>query len=532
MTSFFRSAAAALLLLSFACTAAARVVSGTVTDIGTEQPVAAATVEAIVQDFMGPRRVVGQTTTDASGHYSFDVAATDLRVSAPGYVTVEWRLHPAIATYDFALSRPATITGTIRDGAGEPLAGVYVYGGLAGQASSDAQGRYSINDVEVGDYVVCAQPGDGVHVDRCNDGQFPSHSGYAQLSWISIGSGETRTLDFVLPEGGTISGVATDRLTGLPIANKQVRLWLGDPGEPLNRVDAVTTDAGGRYVFTAISPLPFTAALEVGAPFYFMAHLGAGDCGPGSCGANPSATEFQLDAGETVDGLDAALWPGLVIEGVVKDVGTSAPIADATVVGSSVVGIMGIGDTRAEKTDASGHYLIKHLSPDLFSGGSTLIAGGKPGYFDESFGGAHCSNAGCANAQRNAFARDTVVTANFFLDRGSHIEGRVADGGHPLPDAYVYIYRGDGTLQTTTRTKADGTYATAGLKPGMYYAAAMTPEACRVYPAAACSPFNPTNVQQDGALLNIGIYLSTMSGIDFDLPIIFFTDDFESVDVE
>jgi len=159
-------------------------ITGTVTDSGTGDPIAGASVSADT----------GQSTsTDGSGNYTLGGVPTGDRTvtaSASGYVTLQAQTtvnDGGTSTVDFALDPEpvgggtGTIKGRVTVQGGGKLAGVLV--------STDSQsgttnkgGRYTINDVPEGDHLVTA-----------------SKAGYDDASQVvSVAAGQTSTADFEL----------------------------------------------------------------------------------------------------------------------------------------------------------------------------------------------------------------------------------------------------------------------------------------------------------------------------------------------
>lgn len=137
----------------------ARDITGTVTDQGAAG-VAAVPVE--LRDEYGD--VIGTTTTDSAGGYSFaGIVATDgytVSVSpAAGTTSDELSLPADLATADAVVDfvvrdlDPVTVSGTVSDTDGEPIAGVPVsLGESADTQTSAPDGSFSFSDVPPGTY--------------------------------------------------------------------------------------------------------------------------------------------------------------------------------------------------------------------------------------------------------------------------------------------------------------------------------------------------------------------------------------------
>jgi hypothetical protein len=133
-------------------------VTGTVTDVDTGTPVAGVTVTVSGMD--------GTVTTGSDGKYS--VANVTMATHYVNFTKTGWQpISVTITAAKFSADKVATvnmtiknasasITGLILDGnnGNAPLEGVVVSAGPAGSATSNAQGRYTIEYLAVDDYTV------------------------------------------------------------------------------------------------------------------------------------------------------------------------------------------------------------------------------------------------------------------------------------------------------------------------------------------------------------------------------------------
>jgi hypothetical protein len=143
--------------VDFQLPAAPGSLSGTVTDLGTGNPIQNATVEAVAAG-----QVTGTATTDAAGHYQIAAIAAgahDVTASAVGYTAMKKvvTIEPAQAkVLDFALSTapPGSVSGVVKEAAtGLPSAGAVVSVFLGQQevastttaADYTTEGGYSFN---------------------------------------------------------------------------------------------------------------------------------------------------------------------------------------------------------------------------------------------------------------------------------------------------------------------------------------------------------------------------------------------------
>jgi N-acetylneuraminic acid mutarotase len=170
------------------------------------------------------------------------------------------------------------VTGTVRDTAGRPLAGITVSIG-SGTAITDAHGRYATTALD-GSYSATA-----------------AEFGYASQSVsVTVASGATATADFTLSKypTATISGTVTDASGhGWPLyAQVQV------PGTP---VSTYTNPVTGRYQVT----LPVTgAAYTLDASAVYPGYQA------GTASVTPATAGASQDFGLTIDPMSNCVAPG------------------------------------------------------------------------------------------------------------------------------------------------------------------------------------------------------------------------------
>lgn len=218
---------------------------------------------------------------------------------------------------------PGTVTGTVTNATtGQPVPGATVaYAGDS--ATTDANGDYVLDSVPPGEQSLTA-----------------SATGFAdQTRSASVGAGGTTVQDFALVAPGTVSGVVTSSVSGLPINGAVVEI----AGR------SATTDATGRYTITVESG-PRTAT--VNALTYLSRNV------PVDVVANSTVTlDVALDEAPTI------------LEGEVLDLDTGEPIEGATVSFS--------GGTTT--TDQNGFYKFVDVVPDTYD-----VTASAPGYLPET----------------------------------------------------------------------------------------------------------------------------------------------------
>jgi hypothetical protein len=326
-----------LLLLAGCSTPDPVVLTGTVTDAYTGQPVAQAQV------------VVGETTltTDATGSFATPnwLATDTLAVNAPNYaaLTLPLEAEPTVVaneTLTVTLSlplRPNTLTGTITDlYTGEPVAGVdlavTVDVSTTLTANTAADGVYTLTDLPEQFRLTVNAPG-----------------------YEALEEDLARIIarDFVL-RPNTLSGRITDRYSGEGVAGATVRV--GDR--------EARTAADGTYTVTDV-PAGVTA-VEVSADDY---------------------APLTQELGQTTT-LDAILRPDTLV-GRLVDQASGEPLANATVIATTTFPGTDVAFTRIDAS-TDGVFRLEGMPEQGFlqiisPGYSTLVIPIEPGNIPSEF---------------------------------------------------------------------------------------------------------------------------------------------------
>ncbi|MCX7785730.1 MAG: carboxypeptidase-like regulatory domain-containing protein [candidate division WOR-3 bacterium] len=239
-------------------------ISGIVTDSVTGLPIFRAKVMA-----HGPVNCCRMAYTDSSGAYtinnlpagSYQVNAAAMQYRPKMYPTpvqvvagqntpdINFALAPITPPPPPPPQNPGAISGVVTDSAtGLPIANAQVNacrpGSCGGRAFTDANGFYTINNLSAGDYQVTAKA-----------------LGYRPQRYptaVTVVAGQTTAdINFALvamspppppQDPGSISGVVTDSVTGLPIAGATVI------ARHRRFVRRVTTAEDGSYTITNLPP--------------------------------------------------------------------------------------------------------------------------------------------------------------------------------------------------------------------------------------------------------------------------------------
>ncbi len=209
-------------------------ISGTVTN-ALGAPIAGADVSASHDDVCCGW---GYATTAGDGTYTItDLAPGSYRVdaNAAGYAgeyyngTYDWSAATLVSVssgsttpgIDFAFAPEGSISGTITNASGTPIAGAAVNANRdtccdGGGATTAPDGTYTINDLAPGSYRVDADA-------EAYAGEYYNNTyDWSAATLVTVASEVTTPgIDFALAPGGSISGIVTDAL-GTPIADANV----------------------------------------------------------------------------------------------------------------------------------------------------------------------------------------------------------------------------------------------------------------------------------------------------------------------
>ncbi len=275
----------------------------------------------------GVYRVVARRGGYASKHQDDIVVATDR----------------SAAVMTLVLGDGARVYGKVTDEDGEPLANARV------MAIRDEGRRFSMRAMqrevtttdEEGKYVLDTLARD----QRYRFGVIAE--GFAPL--FDMGGRQIEVEEernFVMPKGGTIEGVVTDKETGKPVADAQVGIFVGNMMQRGENNQAATTlartDKKGKFRVENIIPGPIASA-QVKAPGYVTANYSMW-------------TQNQwpdLKAGE-VNEVTAELERGGIVQGRIIAADTKQPIAGATVMLESWAAFW--TGTPSTTTDSDGQY--------------------------------------------------------------------------------------------------------------------------------------------------------------------------------
>jgi hypothetical protein len=361
--------------------------------------------------------------SDGNGNFTF----TDLPAGAytlatiPGTVmttTTSVTVTAGVTTTVTLHAAPiGQVTGTVTNGAGQPVSGVTVFADQAGNTVTStvtgSNGAYELTGLDAGTYqIAIGDPGSAALV----------------ASNVTLGPANIApTVNLSLPVAGTVSGTVFAANGVTPLSGAVVAL-------SRNGADLETTssDGNGNYSFVIETPGTYTVeAASTGLAF-------------------PVATGLAISGASALTGIN--FHPGSAqLDGVVDDTATGKPISGATVsVVNETAGLTltGVGTIT---TAADGTFQLANLLP--------------------------CSYAVLAQAAGHAFASQTVTVtagapaqATFKLGTQSVLEGFVLDAsGNPIVGAALTLTSNTvASFEVAAQSNASGAYSFAGLASGSY----------------------------------------------------------------
>ena len=216
------------------------IISGNVTNADNLNPIDGSYVLATNVD-----GVVISSTTDETGSYSIKglaAGAWKVFAYAQGFVTseefpAELEVGGALSL-NFALVPGASVSGTITDSNGNPIAGaiVFAYGadGKEGSAATDQNGNYEIIGLAPGIYTITVKA----------DGYVVADQGIDELSQGEIQNG----VNLQLNSGAIVSGTVTEADGSTPVGGAQL-LFKGNDGSE----GFVVSDDSGLFSINTLS---------------------------------------------------------------------------------------------------------------------------------------------------------------------------------------------------------------------------------------------------------------------------------------
>jgi hypothetical protein len=450
-------------------------ISGKLTSASTGDPIEKATVCASGKSEDGYEG--GCATTNTNGEYTIiRLRSTEYEVTfnASGYVSdhlgnsgltevagdVSVTIGDITSGVDMSLKELPRIGGRVTNFSSKaPIKGIEVCVRLVSLtsngpcATTDANGEYSIPDLEVGEYTVAfSASGLGYLTQYYNETIFSYDA--ARIS--AMPGTDAKNIDAELEEPGTISGKVTDAAT--KAALEEIHVCAGEAPEG-NRT-CTTTNAQGEYTISGLPGRAYYVEFDAGLVHYLTQFYA-------NASSRSSAQPVTVTPGSTISGIDAELVPinGGGLTGTVVSSETERPIEGIEVCAYEASGEGLFGECA--KTESRGEYTITGLSPGEYKVAFSSPANSSLNYVTQYYNDQ--SSASEATAV-------TVTTGNLDslddarLKEGGRITGEAVDASskHVVGGIEVCAFALQSDGIGCALTDADGEYTIAGLTHGEY----------------------------------------------------------------
>ncbi|MDZ7342519.1 MAG: carboxypeptidase regulatory-like domain-containing protein [candidate division KSB1 bacterium] len=386
------------------------------------------------------------------------------------------------------------IAGTVKDAAGNPLKGIYVFAwkqsngdsfysnfrGLQNLELTDENGNYQIENLSPGKYIVSATKMDWWQRQTI---YYDNVSEYDDATPVSVTDTITRNINFVFDKPkdlGSISGKVISDVDGAPIAGAYVEVWWSGTfvGVGKARFKPLLfdwTDDKGEYEIENMEEGKYLVLVHKNG--YTEFYDNTQDI--------QKATVVEVKAGQETTGINFGIPPmpaGSKVAGVVTDDSTGAPIEGAMVTlfpvsnhpyGAAFQGKFTLFDFYATVTNAKGEYLIGGIPQ-----GKYIAVCWAQNYIVEFYD----NKTSPWSADRISLDGTEEKTGiDFSLTRGwgfkmndplamGMISGQVTDTeGRYVSDAYVSVVDAQQRVRATQKTGPDGGYALVGIPAGDYF---------------------------------------------------------------
>lgn len=403
--------------------------------------------------------------------------AVRLDVRAGEEATLALLSAPAPAGAQLAVRGNAAISGTIRDGFGEPAeevqVGVQLVGGTAplppslvaggAMSTTDDRGQFRVTGLAPGTYRIVARWARGDQTSSF----YPGRREMSQAALVTVAAdGELSNIDFALiPSSSMIAGQILMSDGKLP-AGATVHLFaLGETNDS-RAVSTAAVDTQGRFSITGLSPGRYDLRVSAAAAYVVVTRHGNQALAPPVA----PAIEFARETIAVAEALSAPVTirtaPGSSLGGrvVFEDEQGSAGL-------SSVV-LRPSGDSaNVALVAADGSFVLHNLTGES----RMLLTTGPPGWWLRSFmiGGVNAAD----NLVDFSNGRNSRTDVRVVLARAASISGTVT-GAATAVRVVAFPVEPDKRYGTSryvrvTTTGPDGRYALE-VPPGQYWLVALT----------------------------------------------------------
>ncbi|MEM1180398.1 MAG: carboxypeptidase regulatory-like domain-containing protein [Acidobacteriota bacterium] len=445
------------------------VVEGTVREAGTGSPVEGATLYLHPED--GSSASIEYS--DADGHYRFvslEAGTYFLVASSEAHLDELWldlpcedqacdpatgtpipALDGTVVTADFELDRQPFLTGVVtEEGDDRPLRDISVVlydgqGEFLDRSSTDADGRYQFDDLEVGNYFLLASGYDR-HIPvlfggvSCFGG-VPNGCVPTDGTPVAVTS-SGGVADFDLPVGGEITGFVQET-GGDTTFNTTVQVYDGE-----GRLAGSDYSDDGVYRILGLEEGAYFAVTT--APLHFNRVWDDRPCELETCDPT-TGTPIPVARGELISGIDFVLPGRGWIFGRVLDATTGEPVSPA--------GVVQLYDAAGlpVATDSQSSFSFRELDEGVYY----LATRGHDRHQDRVFGvgGELCEPGSCDPLSGTPLVvqSDGVINVDIVLDPGPGFSIEVRDQtGAPVAFAAIDIWDTDGDWRSVATAGADG----------------------------------------------------------------------------
>jgi protocatechuate 3,4-dioxygenase beta subunit len=383
--------------------------------------------------------VDGYYTTANSNHFTVSSASATKVTVGPNKTGI-----------DVKLPAGYTITGTITNTGGSPLAGASVIasGVSSDSTTTDATGKYTLRGLAAGGYKLRVNGPGGNYLNGWYTSGNANHFTISAGSATSIALGPNKTgVNVKIPTGYTISGKVT-ATNGTPLANVGVSAASTTYAGP-----GATTDGSGNFTLKGLAAGTYKLALSPSDTsglldgFYTTANS--------NHFTTVASSASGIAVGPNKTGVTIKIPFGYSIAGTITDT-AGHPLAYAGV----------FTDNRSASTDAAGKYILKGLK----TGSHTLQV--EPPYGMNLQSGYYTTAN--SNHFTTVFASATAIAVgpsktgvNIKIPAGFTISGKITGPGG-VAQQYASVYASASNGSGSALTAADGTYKIVGLSKATY----------------------------------------------------------------
>ncbi|MCL4538944.1 MAG: carboxypeptidase-like regulatory domain-containing protein, partial [Bacteroidetes bacterium] len=464
-------------------------ISGKVTDSNTHKPISGAMIEVLNSSSYSYSTVV----TDDSGYYRFPLINGSYYLYA--YAKGHYSYYDNVAvsgqmvTNDFSMQPSGMITGKITASNGVPLWSAYIslydaQYNFVGSNYADDDGTYYIDGLNAGQYKAVAT------CDNYISQWYTNAPDFNGATFINVSAAtETPGKDFVLADGGKISGKVTDR-TDKPIVGAQVTVY---DSYFSWQAYAVTNDSGmylvgglgtGNYYVTVSHP-------DFAVRWY--------DGKTNSADAN----KVSVTVGQRTSNINFSLIRASKISGMVTDKYGSAITSASVYLVDTLLNYVGYS-----YTDQTGMYQATGLNAGVYYACASAY-----GYGSRWYDNVSTSDSATAI---HLSEEEQVSNIDFTLLTGGSISGRILDTkGNPIYWATAFATSVTGSDYSYASADYQGNYTITGLSGTKYIVEAYASQYAQQWydHKNSYDTADTVQVQSESVTGNINFNLTGVSGI-------------------